>query len=187
MYQEKHSVRKKKIRFRKSFVLLTSVIVLTLGIIGGTVAFLIANTEKVNNNFTYGYVSCAVNEDPFTGGTKSNVTIQNTGDTTAYIRARIVVTWKDAAGNVFGKAPVAPTDYTLQTGSGWTTGTDGYWYYKSAVESGESTSALIKSCTNKETSPDEAYDLSVEIIADAIQSQPANAVTEAWPGAPNMN
>ena len=44
---------------------------------------------------------------------------------------------------------------------------------------GEETPVLITKCEKKGNAPKD-YDLSVEILADAIQSEPANAVMEAW-------
>ena len=39
---------------------------------------------------------------------------------------------------------------------------------------------LIKSCASKNNAPDDNYNLSVEIIAEAIQSVPEEAVKDAW-------
>lgn len=171
------NTNKSGFRWKRSGILLAAVIVLLAGAVGGTWAFLVAQSEPVQNNFTYAHVSCAVKET-FDGTTKSNVQIQNTGDIPAYIRARIVVTWKDASGNV-SAVPVKDSDYTMTVGTGWTKGTDGYWYCNTAVAAGGETPVLITKCEKKGTAPKD-YDLSVEILADAIQSEPASAVTEAW-------
>ena len=173
------NTNKSGFRWKRSGILLAAVIVLLAGAVGGTWAFLVAQSEPVQNNFTYAHVSCTINEE-FDGTTKSNVKIQNTGDIPAYIRARIVVTWKDASGNV-SAAPVKVSDYTMTMGTGWTKGTDGYWYCKTAVNPDDFTPELITEC-KKTANPNapEDYDLSVEILADAIQSEPASAVTEAW-------
>ena len=42
------------------------------------------------------------------------------------------------------------------------------------------TPILIKSCKPNDGRNPEGYALSVEILADAIQSEPAKAVKEAW-------
>ena len=136
-----------------------------------------AQSEPVQNNFTYAHVSCKIDEK-FDGTTKSDVKIQNTGDIPAYLRACNVVTRKDASGNV-SAVPVKDSDSTMTMGTGWTKGTDGYWYCNTEVDAGRETSALITTCEKKGNAPKD-YDLSVEILADAIQSEPANAVKEAW-------
>ena len=171
------NTNKSGFRWKRSGILLAAVIVLLAGAVGGTWAFLVAQSEPVQNNFTYAHVRCTINEE-FDGTTKSNVKIQNTGDIPAYIRARIVVTWKDANGNV-SAVPVKDSDYTMTMGTGWTKGTDGYWYCNTAVDAGGETPVLITKCEKKGNAPKD-YNLSVEILADAIQSEPASAVTEAW-------
>ena len=164
---------------KRSLVLVVSVLVLLLAVAGGTLAWLTAR-DSVNNTFTPAHVTCDVAEK-FENGIKSGVKIKNTSDIPAYIRAYIVVTWKDADGNVYGKLPVANTDYTMTMGpNGWAQ-KDGYWYCNTAVASGANTPVLISNCEVKDnaTIPD-GYKLSVEIIAEAIQSSPAEAVGTAW-------
>lgn len=173
------NTNKSGFRWKRSGILLAAVIVLLAGAVGGTWAFLVAQSEPVQNNFTYAHVRCTIDEK-FENGVKSDVQIQNTGDISAYIRARIVVTWKDASGNV-SAVPVENTDYTITFNeTDWTQQGD-YWYCKTAVNPNDFTPELITECkkTDNANAPD-GYDLSVEILADAIQSEPANAVKEAW-------
>ena len=165
---------------KRSIVLVVSVLVLLLAVAGGTLAWLTANTGPVVNTFTPAHVTCQVDET-FDGTTKSDVKVKNAGDIPAYIRAYIVVTWKDAAGNVYGQKPVKDTDYTITMGSNGWTQKDGYWYCTAAVASGGFTPVLIDSCTSNNSAPDDSYNLSVEIMAEAIQSVPDKAVHEAWP------
>lgn len=172
------NTNKSGFRWKRSGILLAAVIVLLAGAVGGTWAFLVAQSEPVQNNFTYAHVRCTIDEK-FENGVKSDVKIQNTGNIPAYIRARIVVTWKDASGNVSSTVPVKNTDYTIAFNETDWTQRDGYWYCKTAVDAGEETPVLITKCEKKGNAPKD-YDLSVEILADAIQSEPANAVKEAW-------
>ena len=169
---------------KRSLVLVVSVLVLLLAVAGGTLAWLTAR-DSVNNTFTPAHVTCDVAEK-FENGIKSGVKIKNTSDIPAYIRAYIVVTWKDADGNVYGQKPVegADKDYTMEIPSdtAWVTGSDGYYYYTSPVAVDGSTGVLISECklTEEVVKPD-GYNLSVEIIAEAIQSVPDTTVHEAWP------
>ena len=172
------NTNKSGFRWKRSGILLAAVIVLLAGAVGGTWAFLVAQSEPVQNNFTYAHVSCRIDEK-FENGVKSDVKIQNTGDISAYIRARIVVTWKDASGNVSSTVPVKNTDYTIAFNEKDWTQQGGYWYCNTAVDVGGETPVLITKCEKKGNAPKD-YDLSVEILADAIQSEPASAVTEAW-------
>lgn len=180
--------RQKAKRVGSGFVLLILAVVLA---IGGTLAYIIANTVSVENKFTPGEVSCEVVEqweEPHK--VKSDVKIKNTGNTAAYIRATYVVTWQKEDGTVNGKMPVAGTDYTIvfADNTGWKKIGD-YWYFESVVapapEDGVTedgvTDVLIETCKLVEgVTPPEGYHLSVEIIASAIQSEPASVVAEKW-------
>lgn len=173
----------KRNRRNKSFVLLASIVMLVLGVVGGTLAYIVANTEAVVNTFNPSVVTCKVSE-AFDGKTKTNVKIENTGDTEAYIRAAIVVTWQDGDGNVYGKAPIKGTDYTLTlANAGWNKSTvDGYYYHTEPVPAvGDTeTGTLISSCTQIGYGPAEGYTLHVEILAEAIQSAPTTTVETSW-------
>lgn len=170
--------RQKAKRVGSGFVLLILAVVLA---IGGTLAYIIANTASVENKFTPGEVRCEV-EETFKNNVKSDVKIKNTGNTAAYIRATYVVTWQKDDGTVNGKMPVVGTDYTIEfaENSGWKLIGD-YWYYTSPVAASGETGVLIASCKLAEgAAVPTGYHLSVEIIASAIQSEPASVVAEKW-------
>lgn len=165
---------------KKGIVLLCSVLVLLVGAVGGTVAFLVDKTEPVENEFTYDNVSCSVNET-MNGNTKSDISIKNTGTVPAYIRAEVIVTWQDMYGNVYPTLPVENTDYTITAlGSGWMLGSDGYYYCTSEVAADAVTPKMFASIEQIKNCIADGYTLCVEILADAVQSSPADAVTEAW-------
>ena len=90
---------KKLIRWNRSFVVLAALLVLVLGIVGTTLAWLTDKTKDLTNTFEYAKVSCEVLET-VTQTTKSDVRIKNTGNTDAYIRATYVVTIRDYNGNI---------------------------------------------------------------------------------------
>ena len=200
MYQGNHDSRDKRnssresgtprrFRWRKEFVLLVSVFAMIAGVVGGTVAYLVADTDPLTNNFDLAEVSCSV-EEKFDKQEKKNVKIQNTGDIPAYIRAKVVVTWKDEDGNVYGKAPTSE-DYTIQyNGEVWQQVGD-YWYYNTPVKPKELTPVLINSCSPIADQTPEGYNLSVEILAEAIQSEPHNvslsAIIDAWNHDPTVS
>lgn len=156
-------------------------LVLILGAaVGGTLAYLVTQTNSLTNTFEPSHVSCAI-EETFNGTTKSDVIVQNTGDIDAYIRAKVVITWKDNDGNVYAAAPEENRDYTISYNESDWTENGGYWYYNSAVTPEKSTNNLINTCALTANSAAPAgYALSVEILAEAIQAEPAAAVQEAW-------
>lgn len=177
----------KQLRRPKRLATLLVSLLLVLGVaVGGTVAFLSTRTDRKVNTFTPSKVTCEVMET-FNNNVKSNVAVQNTGDTTAFIRAAINVTWmsnQDAANQtVSAKVPVKDTDYsiTFAKNTNWIQGADGYYYYQLPVGPQGSTGVLIEECKlqNNASVPD-GYHLSVEIVASAIQSVPEAAVKAAW-------
>lgn len=171
---------------KKSCLLLASLLLITVLTVSGTIAYLLDGTDPLPNNFLPTEVPIDVNED-FDGTSKSNVTITNKGNIPAYIRAAIIVTWVqvDEKGNVIGtyaQMPEANKDYTLTIGENWSRHGD-YYYYNAVVGESSSTNnttdILINACISRGTEPT-GYQLSVEILAQSIQSQPTAAAMEAW-------
>lgn len=165
---------KPRVRTNKAAVLIIAVLLLLGAAVGSTVAFLTTKTKPVENSFEYAKVSCEVT------GSKENVQIKNTGNTAAYIRATYVITWRDGNRNVAVSVP-GGYSYTLteNLGNYWNKGADGYFYYSLPVSPGNSTQDSLLTCNV--TYPDNPeYTLSVEILAEAIQSEPAEAVQQAW-------
>lgn len=177
MYQGKYNHSENNGRYtehrshgrKRSLLVLVSVFVLTFAMVGGTLAYLAAKTEPVENKFTFGGVPIEIPEK-FENGVKENVRVHNDGPADAFVRAKIVVTWKSASGEVSGTA-VQPRDYTLTTGNGWFQGTDGFWYCKNRVEAKTDSEVLITKATKKDgVVPPEGFDLSIEILAQSVQA-----------------
>lgn len=182
MYQGSHTRRKKnsRIRMNKLAILFIAVVMLIGAVAGSTVAFLLTETDPVENKFTYASISTEIDET-FDGTTKSDVKVTNTGDTDAYIRATYVVNWLHKDGTIAVSVPEGYTySLTPNPDNTWTKGEkDGYFYYWTPVAPGASTAGSLLTCTV--TYPeDPEYILSVEILATAVQSTPANAVQDAW-------
>ena len=181
---------------KKSFLILAMMVLLLTFAVGGTIAYLVTSTNPVVNTFEPAYVTSVVNEPDWKDGDleKKNVTISNTGNTSAFIRAAIVVTWQDKDGYTMPVRPVLGTDYdyTLDINTNdWTyNSTDGFYYYMHVVTKADdatttdTTTNLINSCK-----PIKAYDdgrkLCVEVIGSAIQSTgiPGETYQNAWTNA----
>lgn len=173
-----------KQRSRKNTRIITLLIALLLFsalAVGGTVAWLTANTGNVANTFTPSHVACRVDESfNSTTGVKSNVNVTNTGDTEAYIRVKLVTYRVNAQGQHIGGTATIPT---FTPGTNWVKSGD-YYYYTLPVAAnggtpanpliGEPGIALIK------------YDdadggkQAIEVMAEAIQSKPKDAVESSW-------
>lgn len=177
----------KRVMKTKKPVALVALLLLLCCTVAGTVAYLVTSTDPVTNTFTPASVSTEVNED-FDGITKSNVTIKNTGNIDAYIRAAVIVNWANDAGEISG-TPVTNADYSItyntDANGDWFVGSDGYYYCKTSVKSEKQdakdcwTPVLIESCTQKGTAP-EGFHLQVTILADGIQSEPTSTVASVW-------
>ena len=170
--------RKSRVRMNRATVLLMAILMLIGVVAGSTVAYLIDKTGEVANTFEYAKVSCRVDES-FDGKTKQNVQVTNTGTIDAYIRATYVVNWLDSAGNIVASVPGGYSyNLAVNPNSKWKE-IGGYYYYPDPVAPNGSTEGSLLTCTV--TYPENPeYTLSVEILATAVQSQPASAVTDAW-------
>lgn len=160
---------------KKTILMLATMVLLLTVTVGSTIAYLVTSSGPVENTFTPAHVTSQVNET-FNNFTKSDVKIQNTGNTSAYIRAAIVITWKDSTGNITLPEQPGTDDYNMTLGDGWTKGGDGFYYWKDKVASGEETGILITSCTQTNQYEDRRR-LCVEIIGSAIQSEGMGATS----------
>lgn len=159
-------------RIKPVLLLALAAILLTCGV-GGTMAYLVTADDPVENVFQPAQVTSEVIEPNWVNGEsteKKDVTIKNTGNVEANIRAAIVVTWQDASGKTMATVPVKGVDYTLDIGSNWTLNND-YYYYNATVSPGAATTALITSCEYIGQYTD-GRRLCVEVIGSAIQAQP---------------
>lgn len=154
---------------KKASALTIAIILILVMAIGGTVAFLVANTDPITNSFTPANVTCEVNEVFNADNTvKTSATVKNTGNIPAYIRVAVVANTVDAKGNITGAKDVS----NELASSGWTK-LGGYYYYNEVVAPDASTSNLLA----------DGIDLTgiqVTILASAIQAEPDSAVAQAW-------
>lgn len=179
MYNGSHAKanNKPRIRMNKLAILFIAVVMLIGAVVGSTVAFLVTQTEPVENKFSYAKLSTGITEN-FDGTTKKDVRVTNTGDTAAYIRATYVINWLDKDGNIVPSDPDGYS-YTLTGATGEWTKIGDYYYYNYAVSSNMSTEGSLLECTWTHPENPE-YFLTVEVIAEAIQSTPEDAVKNAW-------
>lgn len=180
MRQIKTYSRKPK-RSIKPFLIAFCVCILACAAVSGSLAWLISAPGPVVNEFIPGEVTIQVDET-FDGSTKSDVSIENTGNVPAYIRVALVPAWVDDEGNIAAK-PASLDDCTITLGDNfnqfWFEGTDGFYYCKTFINPDESTPILIKSCTvNGE---EHEYDFELQVIASAVQSLPTSTVEKVWP------
>ena len=156
-------------RVYRTAVLLIAVLLLITTAVGSTAAFLVTKTKPVKEDFVYAQVSCQVTD---------TMGVKNTGTAQAYIRASYAVNWLDGEENIVVAAPEGYS-YDLDENQGaWVDGGDGYFYYPYPVAPGDETPSLLTCSVSRPEEPE--YTLSVEVVAEAIQSDPAEAAADAW-------
>ena len=173
---------------KRKYITITAVLALLLAVAGGTLAWLSASGILINT-FGIGTVEPKV-EETLDGGTKSDVSVKNRGAAPAFIRAQVDIYWQDEDGNVLWEEPAEGTGYSIIWGdnvtsgsdagsvSTWVKGSDGFYYWTGSVAPGAQTGQLIKSASAVNASSSKK--LVIDISAQAIQSTPDDAVTEAW-------
>jgi hypothetical protein len=178
-YEPIHFQRKNK-KISKTVTLLLSLLLLFTAAVGGTFAYLTTSSGPVENKFTPSIVDCEV-EEKFDGTTKSNVNVINTGDTDAYIRVNLVTYRVNDEGQHIGGTAEIPY---FSPGTNWIE-YEGYYYYTLPVQPGERPdTTLINNIDNIELlgsyNDADGGKQVIEVMAEAIQSAPAEAVGNSW-------
>lgn len=154
---------------KRAVALLVSLVMLLTAAVGATVAYLIDRTENMENIFTPSRVACKVVDE-----TNHTYSVENTGDTAAYVRVAVVVNWKNTEnGNLYAKAP----EFKVSVSDTWKKGSDGYYYYTQSVAPG---TQIPEELTVVEVEPAtlDEYELLVEVVASAIQA--TSAAVNVW-------
>ena len=175
-YEAKHLQRRRR-NSRKAGTLFLSLLLVVILAIVGTVAYLTTHTAPVENKFTPSVVNCEVTEF-FDGTAKRNVNVTNTGDTEAYIRVKLVTYRVNGENRHIGGTAEIPS---FTPGENWKE-FGGYYYYTFPVAPGKKPAAdLITSISLTGTYDDaDGGKQVIEVMAEAIQSGPANAVGDSW-------
>lgn len=166
-------------RSRMIMMIAAAALLLTMAV-GGTMAWLSAKDEPITNTFRPSEVNCKVTEHyDESKNEKSQVNVQNTGDTSAYIRVKLVTYRTNDAGEHIGGTAEVPA-FTL--GDKWVQHTDGYYYYTLPVEADDSPATVLADEIQLATDYKDADGghQALDVMAEAIQSEPAKAVGEAW-------
>ena len=161
---------------KKSLTALIALILIICLAVGGTVAFIVTQTQAVKNTFTPADVEVDIQE-VFQNNAKSSITVLNVDDADkedvpCYIRVKLVSNIQDNDGNVLRAAPLGK----ISLGNDWIDGGDGCYYYKNVVEVGQSTSNLLAEGASITLTDGQV----VEVLAEGIQAMPKQAVIDAW-------
>ena len=193
MYKGKHIKRNNnRLRGWKKVVLFAAFVVIMTSIVAGTIAFLIARSEKLMNTFTVPESGLDIQET-FDGGSKKDVYFANGSEYPVFMRAKYVAYLKDGDGNIspmtpeFATESINTTDWSLNT-------SDGYYYYNKIVAANDNDPATKDDVTSNfinEITPDykdvpTGYYLVVDVIVETVQATPTTAAQELWGFTPGV-
>lgn len=184
-YDGKHRKAKAQPVRRKTYhkgrltaMVIATAVLLALAI-GGTVAWLSTKDAPIQNKFLPTKVTCEVTEK-FDGstGVKSNVNVKNTGTIDAFIRIKLVTYRTNDQGQHIGGTASLPA-FTL--GANWVKYGDYYYYTKPVAPNQKPETNLTDSMTLIGSYLDtDGGKKAVDVMAEAIQSVPEDAVKAAW-------
>lgn len=190
---------------QSKLIIIIALLIATIGVIGGTLAFF-QNTTTVTNTFQAQPYSTEITDtfvspESWIPGTTTDkeVTVKNTGDVEVAVRLSYTEKWTSANGNELSLT--LPNDekaalVNLINTDDWTY-SNGYYYYKNSLAKGESTSSFIDSvtfnsnavnnytCTTTDgkiscTSTGDGYDGATYELVMTIETLQSDATQSVW-------
>ena len=164
-------------RGRLAMMVLSVVLLLALAV-GGTIAWLSTKTTSVTNTFTPAKVTCDVTENfDENTGVKTNVNVTNTGNIAVYIRVKLVTYRTNDKGQHIGGTADLP-EFT--PGKNWVKHGEYYYYTLPVSPGGKPDANLAEKMTLMSSYEDaDGGKQAIDVMAEAIQSEPEKAVGEA--------
>lgn len=150
---------------KKGIALLISAVLILSVAVGTTIAFLVDSTEDVTDNFTPAKVICDVTNS---GDTWS---VKNVENIDAYIRVAVIVNETNGTNLKWSGNPIN-ADVLITTDATWTK-VGNYYYYNGEV-------APDTSVTFGTIDTTALTNAKIQVLAEAIQSTPNEAVKTAW-------
>lgn len=164
---------------KKGIALLISAVLILSVAVGTTIAYLVDTTGAVEDQFDPAEVICRVNlpdnEDKFGVG-KENWSVTNLGDIHAYIRVAVIVNETNGTNLKWNDSFSATIEPVNTKDDSWTfikvdeDTNFGYYYYNGTVAPGASVPFGKITAANAK----------IQVLAEAIQSTPNEAVKTAW-------
>ena len=163
---------------RVTTMLIATVLLLALAI-GGTIAWLSTKDAPIQNKFLPSKVTCEVQEKfDGTTGEKTKVNVKNTGTIDAFIRVKLVTYRTNDQGQHIGGTASLPS---FVLGADWVKYGDYYYYTKPVAPNQTPATNLTDSMTLTGSYADtDGGKQAVDVMAEAIQSVPVEAVQAAW-------
>jgi len=170
----------------KKIIIPLIVLALLTGTVGGTLAFLLDSTAPIENTFLPSEIIIDTYEE-FDGEEKSNIYVQNNGTADAYVRIKLLGYWYDNQKDTIVAKQSWFDMESKNPNNGWFY-KDGYYYYPNKVSSdGGKTEKLFNNAVKLDIDSSDGTRKVLEVIAEAIQAVPADAVEDAWEVTVNTN
>lgn len=138
---------------------LLSVLLVTVALVGGTLAYLVASDDPIINTFKLANVNTEIDE-PEDGGNASTKTpwVENVGESTVFVRAKAVVVTGDGSSVpvteadleiLYNDSDVVPgnNDWSNTEGVYWMAGDNGWYYYNRTLAKDQITEPLFDGVT----------------------------------------
>ena len=187
MYNGKYN-RRRRLAWRREFVLLCSIVALVLGMVGGSLAYLLDSTDDVANTFIVPEIDVTIPEDFEDGDTvKKDVKVKNLCEFDVFARATWVAYWEhEKTREVYSRVPDVAVKYNR---TDWYEGDNGYWYCNKILAADEESPVFIETAqlAENETAPGEDYHLVIDVIGEVVQSKPTTAAQEVWGYVPSAS
>lgn len=169
---------RKRASNRKLAALILALALLAVGTAVGTIAYLMNHTGPVTNSFSLGNVDTEITEE-FDGRVKRHVNVTNTGTVTAYIRVKLVSYRVNDRNEIIGGSD--PLTDLPRLGDDWKPYGDHYYYTKPVAPGAKPATNLFEeyALEGNYTDADGGKQV-LEVMAEGIQSTPAQAVKDAW-------
>lgn len=136
--------------------LLLSVLLVAVVLVGGTLAYLVAEGDLVINSFALAEVDTEIIEDPSGDAADKAPYVVNNGASTVFVRARAVVVTRDDSA-----APVTADDMNINYNTtDWTLNGDWY-YYNDPLAQGDQTEPLFVGVTDIDVEDGALFDIYV--------------------------
>lgn len=166
---------------------LLSVLLVTVALVGGTLAYLVASDDPIINTFKLANVDTEIEEPG--GGNASTKTpwVKNTGESTVFVRAKaVVVTGGDSS------VPVTEADLEIfyndsdavvpgsnkwsdTKGVYWMVGGDGWYYYNRTLAKNDITEPLFDGVEVTNTELNETANFDIYVYHESVIVGPGQA------------
>lgn len=162
----------------KRKILIVVIVICIIGCMGVSLAYMFKELSPKTASFEKAMITCSTNVLSDNHQINS-ISVTNTGNTKAFVRIHLSVHMENNDNQIVGAFTSMP--YITYDTNNWIKDGDTY-YYRYALNPGDTThaflqTAIVLSGTSFNNAP--AHQ-TLDILAEAVQAEPANAIEETW-------